>query len=246
KDTSEKAESDTGKDNKNESESLNERQDNKAQNADDGKGGNHAGTAVPDEAGSGYKTVAYAIIAGLFVIACALLIIFKKRNYKNFIFAAIIALIAVLIVRNTDIRTKESYYSGAGSGDVGTVGAVTLMIRCDTIVGESSEFIPEDGAILEKKEYGIREGESVYDLLVEAVRENGIHMENKKTSVGAHGAYYISGINHIYEYEYGELSGWMYYVNGEAPSVGCGDYVLKDGDEVAWLYTREIGRDIEQ
>ena len=246
KDTLEKTESDTGKDNKNESASLNERQDNKAQNADDGKGGNHAGTAVPDEAGSGYKTVAYAIIAGLFVIACALLIIFKKRNYKNFIFAAIIALIAVLIVRNTDIRTKESYYSGAGSGDVGTVGAVTLMIRCDTIVGESSEFIPEDGAILEKKEYGIREGESVYDLLVEAVRENGIHMENKKTSVGAHGAYYISGINHIYEYEYGELSGWMYYVNGEAPSVGCGDYVLKDGDEVAWLYTREIGRDIEQ
>ena len=215
KDTSEKAESDTGKDNKN-------------------------------EAGSGYKTIAYTAIAGLFVIACALLIIFKKRNYKNFIFAAIVALIAVLIVRNTDISTKESYYSGAGSGDAGTVGAVTLTIRCDTIVGESSEFIPEDGAILEKKEYGIREGESVYDLLVEAVRENGIHMENKKTSVGAHGAYYISGINHIYEYEYGELSGWMYYVNGEAPSVGCGEYILQDGDEVAWLYTREIGRDIEQ
>ncbi|MBQ3912019.1 MAG: DUF4430 domain-containing protein [Lachnospiraceae bacterium] len=193
-----------------------------------------------------YKTVAYAVIAGLFVLACALLFIFKKRNYKNFIFAAVIALLAVLVVYKTDISSKESYYSGTGTAEAEIVGTVTFTIRCDSIVGEASEFIPADGVILGKTEYGIVEGESVYDLLIEAVRENKIHLENKKTSVGAHGAYYISGINHIYEYEYGELSGWMYYVNGEAPSVGCGDYILHDGDDVAWLYTREIGRDIEQ
>ncbi len=193
-----------------------------------------------------YKTVAYAVIAGLFALACALLFIFKKRNYKNFIFAAFIALLAVLIVYKTDIRSKESYYSGTGTSEGEIVGTVTFTIRCDSIVGENSEFIPADGVILGKTEYGIVEGESVYDLLIGAVRENEIHLENKKTSVGAHGAYYISGINHIYEYEYGELSGWMYYVNGEAPSVGCGDYILHDGDDVAWLYTREIGRDIGQ
>ncbi|MBO7354076.1 MAG: DUF4430 domain-containing protein, partial [Lachnospiraceae bacterium] len=192
-----------------------------------------------------YKTIAYAVIAGLFAMACALLFIFKKRNYKNFIFAAIIALLAVLVVYKTDISSKEAYYSGTAGADGEIVGTVTLTIRCDSIVGEDSGFIPSDGVILGEKEYGIREGESVYDLLIGAVRENGIHLENKKTSVGAHGAYYISGINHIYEYEYGELSGWMYYVNGEAPSVGCGDYELHDGDDVAWLYTREIGRDIE-
>ncbi len=193
-----------------------------------------------------YKPVAYAVIAGLFALACALLFIFKKRNYKNFIFAAVIALLAVLVVYKTDIRSKESYYSGTGTAEAEIVGTVTFTIRCDSIVGEASEFIPTDGVILGKTEYGIVEGESVYDLLIGAVRENEIHLENKKTSVGAHGAYYISGINHIYEYEYGELSGWMYYVNGEAPSVGCGDYILHDGDDVAWLYTREIGRDIGQ
>ena len=105
--------------------------------------------------------------------------------------------------------------------------------------------MPETGVILDKTSMELHEGESVYDLLIRAVRENGIHTENMKTGLGAHGAYYISGIAHIYEYEYGELSGWMYYVNGEAPSVGCAEYILKDGDEVAWLYTREIGRDIE-
>ena len=108
-----------------------------------------------------------------------------------------------------------------------------------------NEFVPKDGQILAATEYSIYEGDSVYDLLVRAVRDKDIHMENRKTAIGAHGAYYISGINHIYEYEYGELSGWMYYVNGTAPSVGCGEYILKPGDRVEWLYTREIGRDIE-
>ena len=203
-------------------------------------------TPILNSGTASYKKIAYIIIAALFVIACALLFIFKKRNYKNFVFAAIIALLAVVIVRSTNISTKEDYYKGDTHSDDAVIGAVTLTIRCDTIVGEDSEFIPADGTILKKTEFELHEGESVYELLVEAIRGNGIHLENKKTSVGAHGAYYISGINHIYEYEYGELSGWMYYVNGEAPSVGCGDYVLKDGDEVAWLYTREIGRDIEQ
>ncbi|MBO7353213.1 MAG: DUF4430 domain-containing protein [Lachnospiraceae bacterium] len=203
-------------------------------------------TPILSNGAASYKTVAYIVIAGLFVFVCALLFIFKKRNYKNFVFAAIMALLAVVIVRSTNISTKEDYYKGEAHSDAEVIGTVTLTIRCDTIIGEASEFIPSDGTILKKTEFELREGESVYELLVEGIRGNGIHLENKKTSVGAHGAYYISGINHIYEYEYGELSGWMYYVNGEAPSVGCGDYILKDGDEVAWLYTREIGRDIEQ
>ena len=45
--------------------------------------------------------------------------------------------------------------------------------------------------------------------------------------------------------DYGEMSGWMYRVNGEFPDVGCGAYQLRDGDVIEWLYTREIGRDLE-
>jgi len=56
---------------------------------------------------------------------------------------------------------------------------------------------------------------------------------------------YISGINHIYEFDYGELSGWMYRVNGGTPSVGCGSYILSDGDKIEWLYTCELGEDLK-
>ena len=193
-----------------------------------------------------YKKVAYAAIAALAVIACAVLFIIKKRNYKNFIFVALLAILAVLAVRFTNFASKDSYYGGQQDDTGKTIGTATILIRCDTIKDiAKNEFVPKDGQILAETEYSIYEGESVYDLLVRAVRENSIHMENRKTAIGAHGAYYISGINHIYEYEYGELSGWMYYVNGEAPSVGCGEYILKPGDRVEWLYTREIGKDIK-
>ncbi len=196
---------------------------------------------------SSFRLIACSILGALTLIVCVVLIALRKTNYKNFIFIVILNIIAVFAIFRINIQSPEEYYSAGGSATGQSIGQVTMTIRCDTIVGLSdSEFVPESGVIMDKTGMELHEGETVYDLLVRAVRENGIHMENMKTGLGAHGAYYISGINHIYEYEYGELSGWMYYVNGEAPSVGCGEYVLKDGDEIAWLYTREIGRDIEQ
>ena len=38
---------------------------------------------------------------------------------------------------------------------------------------------------------------------------------------------------------HGDLSGWVYTVNGISANVGCGSYYLKDGDVVEWLYTTD-------
>ncbi len=37
----------------------------------------------------------------------------------------------------------------------------------------------------------------------------------------------------------------MYRVNGEFPDVGCRSYTLSDGDKIEWLYTTNIGKDLE-
>ena len=37
----------------------------------------------------------------------------------------------------------------------------------------------------------------------------------------------------------------MYYVNGVAPSVNAGEYALKDGDVIQWMYSLDIGADIQ-
>ena len=62
---------------------------------------------------------------------------------------------------------------------------------------------------------------------------------------GANGLMYIHGIGNIYEFDFGDLSGWVYLVNGESASVGVDQYVLKDGDRVELCYTLELGKDLE-
>ncbi|MCR5431854.1 MAG: DUF4430 domain-containing protein [Lachnospiraceae bacterium] len=196
-----------------------------------------------DDQGSNIKTILLFVILGLAVAASALLFIFKKRNPKNFLFVLLVAGVAALIVSFSDFKTESRYYTSDNEVE-NAVGEATISIRCDTIAGlGNSEDIPEDGVILDTTTYAFAEGDTVYDVLVRAVRENKLHMEKKKTGGGAKDCY-ICGIANIYEYDWGELSGWMYYVNGKSPSVGCGEYTLKPGDRIEWKYTREIGRDL--
>jgi hypothetical protein len=55
---------------------------------------------------------------------------------------------------------------------------------------------------------------------------------------------YIEGINNLYEFDAGELSGWIYRVNGEVPGFGISQYALKSGDAVEIIYTLDLGRDV--
>lgn len=124
----------------------------------------------------------------------------------------------------------------------------TISVRCDTILNnlsrlkpEKKELIPENGVILETRTANFFEGETVFDLLTRELKNNKIHIEFNKT---INGSAYIEGINNIYEFDCGDLSGWQYKVNGETPNVGCSDYILKHGDVVEWVYTCDFGNDI--
>ena len=55
---------------------------------------------------------------------------------------------------------------------------------------------------------------------------------------------YIEGIHNLYEFDCGNLSGWMYRVNGWYPNYGCSRYQLENGDVVEWRFTCDLGKDI--
>jgi hypothetical protein len=112
-----------------------------------------------------------------------------------------------------------------------------MSINCESIVDMYSDnsFIPEDGVILPKTEMYIAEGETAFDILIEASRRYSIQVENNGTEKSA----YIAGINYIYEFDFGNTSGWVFLINGEHASVGSSSYVLQDGDEVEWRYVLE-------
>lgn len=125
----------------------------------------------------------------------------------------------------------------------------TLSVRCDTILNNISHFdknklniIPKDGVIFAEKAVTFYEGESVFNLLAREMKSNKIHFEFEKAPV--YNSVYIEGIANIYEFDCGELSGWMYKVNDWFPNYGCSRYKLKEGDRVEVIYTCNLGADV--
>ena len=126
----------------------------------------------------------------------------------------------------------------------------TLTVECKTILDHMDEFdpdklelLPEDGVIIARAEFGFNEGDTVYDLIRRATAERGVHMEASYTPV--YESAYVEGINNIYEFDCGPMSGWTYSVNGVYPNYGCSGYKLKDGDDVIWHYTCEYMPELE-
>ena len=127
---------------------------------------------------------------------------------------------------------------------------VTLEIRCDTLSSDMSklenpaikDYIPADGVILAKTTYKGTTDNSVFDALNTLCRNNDIQLEFSYTPI--YESYYIEGINYLYEFDCGSLSGWMYKVNGWFPNYGCSSYYLKDGDVIEWVYTCDLGKDV--
>jgi hypothetical protein len=127
--------------------------------------------------------------------------------------------------------------------------SITISVRCDTILDnmhllnkEKWELIPDDGFVLPETEATAYEGESVFNILQREMKRAAVHMEFMNTPI--YNSAYIEGINNIYEFEVGELSGWMYKVNGWFPNYGCSRYQVKAGDRIEWLYTCNLGRDL--
>lgn len=127
---------------------------------------------------------------------------------------------------------------------------VTLEIRCDTLSSDMSklenpaieDYIPEDGTILAKSTYKGTTDNTVFDALNTLCRNNDIQLEFSYTPI--YESYYIEGINYLYEFDGGNLSGWMYKVNGWFPNYGCSSYYLSDGDVIEWVYTCDLGKDV--
>ena len=127
----------------------------------------------------------------------------------------------------------------------------TIEIRCDTIANDLSKlknpeirpYIPADGVILAKQKVEVYDGETVFDILKRVTRNNRIQLEFRNDK-GYTGGVYIEGINHLYEFHGGDLSGWMYSVNGWFPNYGAAAYTVQEGDEILWCYTCDLGKDV--
>lgn len=172
---------------------------------------------------------------------------------KDILVIAFIILLITVLVSGTNIQSVDDYYITHIDDINEDSDTIFISIQAATILDNwekldptlrDEKYVPKDGIILEETEYVLRPDDSVFDILNRATRHNRIQMEFQGADKTAYNSIYIRGINYLYEFSCGPLSGWMYLVNDEFPDFGVNRYELKDGDTIDFKYTCDLGRDL--
>lgn len=103
---------------------------------------------------------------------------------------------------------------------------VAVSAAAASLQVDARKLIPEDGWLFPQTTMTVSEGASV----LSALRQTGLAVETDGVPP------YVVGVGGLYAGDVGELSGWMYTVNGETPMVGCEEQKVTDGDEILWSY----------
>lgn len=122
---------------------------------------------------------------------------------------------------STDKQTGNGSSQGTNANST-TSSTVTVSVSVSSSAA--------DGRVSGSAHPTFKKGATAYDALC----ATGLSVSTKSSQYGL----YVSAIGGLTEFEYGGKSGWMYSVNGSAPNVSCGKYVLKDGDTVSWYYVK--------
>ena len=124
-----------------------------------------------------------------------------------------------------------------------TIECHTLLDNLEDVKESKKQYVPASGVILKKTKVTFTEGETVYDILKRTCKKAGIQLEVSYS--GGYGSYYVEGIGHLYEFDCGRESGWVYSVNGKQPNYGCSSCVVQEGDQIVWSYTCSgMGKDV--
>ena len=176
--------------------------------------------------------------------------VIMKINNISFLVSFIILASLVSCTAGDVVQNETVYESGtSGESDVRPEdeNVCSLVIDCSTVFDHQelldpavAEYLPEDGLIYYQTSVAFQPGETVAELLRRVCSENGLALETS----GLSGSLYVKGIGHLYEFDCGNGSGWMYCVNGDYPNYGCGSFVISPCDVVEWKYTCDFGIDI--
>lgn len=186
---------------------------------------------------------AASIAAG--VLALVLLVVCLARRKKALIAGAVLLAAVSGGVWLLDVKSPEEYYAQQTDGGMQVTfsadcsAALDRMDSIDQSVNPA-EVVPADGVVIAECTLGLPEGSSAFDALISAARAQQVRVDYTGGSWGT----YVRSIGYIGEFGFGELSGWMYRVNGEFPQVSAGDFTLSDGDVVEFVYTCDLGRDV--
>ncbi len=132
----------------------------------------------------------------------------------------------------------ETFGTG-GSGSTG--GSSGANADINVIISIDLEAIDE-GFLVEDTHLSVPKNSTVWYVLKKVCKQNNIVIDSEYSS--EYKSVYIASINGVGEFDHGSGSGWMYNVNGKFPNRGASAYKLKDGDDINWRYTTNLGEDL--
>lgn len=89
---------------------------------------------------------------------------------------------------------------------------------------------------IKQKTYKVSTGATVRTVFEKALTEAGMDWENPTDN-------YVESIDGIGEFTNGNLSGWMYTLNGKHPNLGVNQQKVKNGDVIVFHYTDDYTRE---
>ncbi|MCC2685502.1 MAG: hypothetical protein K0R75_2401, partial [Paenibacillaceae bacterium] len=117
--------------------------------------------------------------------------------------------------------------SGSSGGPIASLPYVSLQVSGGSV----------NGTIYPVTQVSLQNGDTPYSVLARSLGAGRV------ATSGSGSRLYVQGIDGLFEFDHGPLSGWVYSVNGQFPSGSAGTYTLSNGDTVAWLYTVDGGKD---
>ncbi|WP_163971600.1 DUF4430 domain-containing protein [Oceanobacillus halotolerans] len=90
------------------------------------------------------------------------------------------------------------------------------------------------GTILPSTQVAMKDGDTVLDVTQKIAKEKGIQLSVR----GSNATAYMEGIDNLYEFDEGPLSGWLIRVDGVLIDRSTGDYPVEPGQSIQWIYTK--------
>ncbi len=200
-----------------------------------------------------WRLCVVTLIAACAICLIAAILLLKKKGYRLVkkpcsIMMGLVAILLViaLIIGFTDIKSVDEHYKESSSVSGSGYGVVTISVDCKVLLNNPEvvpnnlkDYLPDGGYIVKPTKVHLNKGDTAFSVIMRTAKEKGVQLE-----YSGHDQVYIEGINYFYEFSCGELSGWVYGVNGVRSKVSCSDQTLKNGDVINFSYTLNLGNDV--
>ena len=129
-----------------------------------------------------------------------------KKSWKRVLLAALV----VCAVLSGLVSCKKQEAKGEHKATV-SIDCSKIWAHEADLNADKADYVPKDGVVLGETEVFFDAEDSAYGK-------------------------YVKGIAQLYAGDCGDMSGWMYKVNGEFAEVGCDAYTVQEGDEICWVF----------